>query len=502
MSFTHAHEAERLAGLIGELRKLPMETEWAEFKENHVAPREIGEYLSALANSSVLSGKSKAYLVWGIENGTHEIVGTTFSPAKTKIGGEELENWLLHQLSPQVPFHFFTTSIEGRAVVLLEIDSAFRYPVKFNGQAYVRIGSYKKKLKEHPEKERELWYLLGRTAFETGMAMERADVDEVLLRLDYPAYFGLLQQPLPDNRAGILDALAADGIILKSDCGDWNITNLGAILFAKRLKDFPTLFRKTVRVVVYKGNSRVQTLREQEGEKGYACGFEYLMAFINGLVPANEVLRQALRSVEPMYPPVAVRELVANALIHQDFHVTGAGPMVELFDDRIEISNPGVPLVQTERFLDSPPRSRNERLASLMRRLGVCEERGSGVDKVVSQMEYFQLPAPIFEVIGESTKATLLSHRPLVKMEKADRIRACYLHACLRYVTRSHMTNASLRARFGIAERNSATASRLIKEALEDGMIRLYDESSSRKFMKYVPFWVGKNHCESNSSLI
>ena len=119
----------------------------------------------------------------------------------------------------------------------------------------------------------------------------------------------------------------------------------------------------------------------------------------------------------------------------------------------------------------------------------MCEERGSGVDKVVSQTERFQLPAPLFEVTGENTLAVLFAHRPLNKMDRDDRIRACYLHACLRYVNRDFMTNATLRGRFGIEPKNSATASRLIKEALESGVINAYDEDASRKFMKYVPFW-------------
>jgi hypothetical protein len=101
-----------------------------------------------------------------------------------------------------------------------------------------------------------------------------------------------------------------------------------------------------------------------------------------------------------MFPELAVRELVANALIHQDLFVTGAGPMVEIFDDRIEITNPGEPLVDTQRFVDTPLKSRNEGLASLMRRFRICEERGSGIDKVVQQVELFQLPAPLFERPG------------------------------------------------------------------------------------------------------
>ena len=116
---------------------------------------------------------------------------------------------------------------------------------------------------------------------------------------------------------------------------------------------------------------------------------EGLISFIMALVPTNEVVEQALRKTVPMYPVLAIRELVANALIHQDFFATGTGPMVELFEDRVEITNPGAPLVSTERFLDTPPKSRNEALASLMRRFRICEERGSGIDKVVFQTEVF-----------------------------------------------------------------------------------------------------------------
>jgi len=122
--------------------------------------------------------------------------------------------------------------------------------------------------------------------------------------------------------------------------------------------------------------------------------------------------------------------------------------MVEIFDDRVEITNPGEPLVDTLRFVDTPPKSRNDGVASLMRRFRICEERGSGIDKVISQVELFQLPAPLFEVPEGFTRVVLFAHRPLTEMDKADRIRACYLHACLRYVTRQPMTNASVRERF------------------------------------------------------
>lgn len=480
---------EYLIGLVHELRKLPVETEWVEFKHNRAEPEEIGEYLSALANSGALLGKVNAYLVWGVDNETHDIIGTTFRPTVTKFGNEELESWLLRLLDPKINFRFYTLEIDEKPVVLLEIGAAFRHPVRFKHQEFIRVGSYKKTLKDHQEKERALWRVFDQIPLERGVATEHVSSEDVLKLLDYPAYFDLLELPLPDGRAAILDALARDELIHSCDAGDWNITNLGAILFAKKLDDFPGLRRKAMRVVHYKGRGRVETLREQVGGKGYASGFEGLIGFIMALVPTNEVIEQGLRRTVPMFPELAVRELVANALIHQDLFMTGAAPMVEIFEDRMEITNPGEPLVDTQRFVDTPPKSRNEALASLMRRFRICEERGSGIDKVVAQVEFYQLPAPYFEVPTGFTRVVLFAQRPLTQMDKADRIRACYLHACLKWVMRDYLTNASLRERFGVEERNKATVSRYIREAVEDGAIKPFDEDASKKLMKYVPFW-------------
>ena len=278
-------------------------------------------------------------------------------------------------------------------------------------------------------------------------------------------------------------------MIHRSDAGGWNLTNLGSVLFAKRLDDLHSLRRKAMRVIQYRGSSRIETLREQVGTSGYAAGFERLIGFINGLLPSNEVIEQALRKTVPRFPELAVRELVANALIHQDFFVTGAGPMVEIFEDRIEITNPGASLVDTRRLVDSPPRSRNEAVASLMRRIGICEERGSGWDKVAFLSEFYQLPAPLAEVVGDHTRVVLFAPRELSSMDRVERVRAVYLHACLRYVNRDYLTNASMRERFGIDTRNSARASRLIAEAVEAGAIVPDDPTAAPKFMRYVPEW-------------
>lgn len=478
-----------LVGLVTELRKLPAETGWVEFKENTARPEDIGEYLSALSNTAALHGKANAYLIWGLHDQTHEVVGTNFKPALTKKGNEDLENWLLRQLSPRLNFSFYEIEMEGHSVVLLEIPRATSKPVQFSGVELIRVGSYRQKLKDHPQLERELWRIFDATPFEALKAMEHVAAADVLTLLDYPSYFDLLYLSLPSDREKILQRLSEDQLIVPNLAGEWDITNLGAILFAKNLENFKGLRRKAVRVIVYEGKGRLKTLREQVGRKGYASGFQGVMEYVNALLPRNEVMGQALRREVPMYPEPALRELVANMLIHQDFAATGTGPMVEIFTDRMEITNPGLPLVSTERFLDTPPRSRNEALASFMRRIGVCEERGSGVDKVVFQTEQFQLPAPLFETPEGCTRAVLFAHKALNDMEREDRVRACYLHACLRYVERNPMTNSSLRVRFGIEEKNSAIASRIIRDTLEDGWVKPFDPSQGKKYAKYLPRW-------------
>ena len=478
-----------LLGLVRELCNLPHETEWVEFKVNHRDPQTVGEYVSALSNAASLQDKVHAYILWGIENGTHAVVGTDFSPALSKKGNEPLETWLLRLMNPRIDFRFHEVMIDGKRVVIMEIDRASQHPVAFEGVEFIRVGSSKRKLKDYKEKERALWRVFDRVSFEDGIAAERVSDEDILLKLDYPAYFDLLEMPLPDGRDAILHALQSDRLISPSAAGGFDITNLGAILFAKKLGDFPHLKRKAVRVILYRGKGRTETFREQEGGKGYACGFEGLIGYMDGILPANEMIGKALRRTVPMFPDLAIRELVANALIHQDFSVTGAGPMIEIFDDRIEITNPGEPLVDTQRFLDTPPRSRNEALASLMRRARICEERGSGVDKVVLQVELLHLPAPLFEAPPGFTRAVLFAYKDLADMDGAERLRACYLHACLKYVMRDFLTNASLRERFGIRQNNKAIASRRIREAVDAGMIKPFDENAGRKFMKYVPFW-------------
>ncbi len=166
-----------LTALLDRLRAEPREAEWLEFKTNRYEPQGLGEYLSALANSACLLGKPRAYLVFGIQDGTHAVVGTTFDPHAEKGKGEQLlPLWLSVGLHPNVGFEIHPFTYEGERVVLFEVHPAFDRPVAFYGTAYVRDGTSKTELKKYPEKERAIWH---RRVDWSAQVCEQATLDDL-----------------------------------------------------------------------------------------------------------------------------------------------------------------------------------------------------------------------------------------------------------------------------------------------------------------------------------
>ncbi|MDD2236348.1 MAG: ATP-binding protein, partial [Kiritimatiellae bacterium] len=177
-----------LINLIDALRSEPRETEWLEFKTNNDQPQLIGEYLSALSNSACLCNKAHGYLVYGIDDKTHEVVGTSFKPHDSKgKGNEGLEPWLARLLSPRIDFKIFEYDYDGRSVVLFRVDAVCNTPVKFSGEAYIRIGEHKRSLKECPGKERKIWTKTPPQPFGEGIFAAHQHGDDVLNKIDYPA---------------------------------------------------------------------------------------------------------------------------------------------------------------------------------------------------------------------------------------------------------------------------------------------------------------------------
>lgn len=481
-----------LSLLVDELRLLPGETEWVEFKHNNDGAETIAQDISALANSAARLDVPHAYMVWGIADGTHDVLGTDFRYRKARRGGEELENWLHHMLSPNASFRFYELEYQGFDLVVLQVEPARGHTVDFESVAYVRIGSYTKKLKAYPFVESEVWRRITHASFELDAASEGLSLEGVLDAIDYPKYFALLKTPMPQSHAEIIRDLKEDGIVVRREDGLYTVTNLGALLLASDLFKFPTVSRKALRIIQYRGNTKTSMLRERTSTRGYAVDYESAIEFIMALIPSDEPIVSGVRGQVTQYPEITIRENLANMLIHQDLSVSGSGPLVEIFKDRIDFTNPGVSLVETLRLVDNPPRSRNEKLASLMRRFGICEEAGSGWDKIIGACEEHAMPAPRvvnFESNDGSMCVSLYPHTTFAMMDAEERMMACYWHACMCFMEQEAMSNSSLRKRFGGDAPSASTVSRLIHDAVEARLIKPVDPDTAPRYMRYVPFW-------------
>jgi ATP-dependent DNA helicase RecG len=480
---------QRDIALIDELISQTSEHSLLEFKQDNIDPKLIAKLCSALSNAARIEQQDCAYVLWGIHDNDGRVVGTRFEPDNKTVGNQVFQLWLAQRLSPSIAFSFRSVVHPGGRVVILEIPAATTAPVAVDDIAYIRIGSATPKLADYPDRFQKLINNMRPFTWEKGIAQSFLDEDTVLRLLDYPVYFKLTGQSLPDNRKGIFERLEADQLIKRDVGGRWSITNLGAILFANDLEQFdPVIARKAVRFVAYEGNNKATTVtHRQDGKRGYATGFEGLVNYINNLLPQNEHIGKAFREAQRLYPEIAIRELIGNALIHQDMTISGTGPQVELFNDRLEITNPGQPLVLTDRMIDLPPRSRNEALASLMRRMNLCEEQGSGLDKVIINVEVYQLPPPKFQADDKSMQAILYAPRSFADMTVDERVRACYQHSVIKYLSGERMKNASLCDRFGIETKNAAQASQVIKIALRRAFIQVADPEHPRA--GYIPCW-------------
>ena len=452
-------------------------------------PELIGEYISALSNSAAICDKEKAYLLWGINDQTHNIEGTSFAPSKMKKGNEEIESWLAGGLKPRVDFKFIEIYTDNGKVVIMEIPAAINKPTSFKDTEYIRIGSYKKKLKDFPEKERKLWLSFEQRPFELRIAMENVTASKVTELLDCAAYYTLMKLPLPSNRDVIMHNMNDEQFIRQMDNGNYIITNMGALLLAKDLNEFSHLKRKSIRVIQYKGTGRTNAIRERIFTKGYAIQFDDITDYIMSLIPQEESIDGGRRQEHIMFPRKAVREMLSNIIIHQDLTAHGCGPIMEVFDTRVEASNPGNLLVEVNRIIDTVPHSRNEAMASFLRIVRICEERGSGFDRMEEGMHELTIPAPKVETGDDFARIKLYWYANLSEWSKEDKIRTCYLYSCYCYVNEIEVSNAVLRERFGVDEKNKAIVSRIIKDTIAKGLIKIEDETVGVRARRYVPYW-------------
>lgn len=458
----------------------PTETECLEFKEakQQFDSSRLLDYCVALGN------EGGGYLVLGVSN-THprRVVGTQAFRTDVHLNEVKLLVFQRLRIRPEV---VELDHPDGRVLVFSVPGRPVGEPLHIDGRYWMRageslVGMTPDQLRRIMHEDRPEWLEVS--------AVSEVSADDVVTLLDTQSFFDLMQLPYPSDRDGVIGRLQDMQLIHRNGVG-WSISNMTALLLAKRLDAFSDeLARKAPRVIVYDGTNKLVTRDETQGVKGYAVGFEGLLDHVHSLAPQNRFVEQALREETKMFPKQALRELIANALVHQDFSISGRGVKIEMYLDRVEISNAGTPPIDPDRFIDED-RARNERMAGLMRKFRICEQKGSGVDKVTALTEAYQLPAHEVLVGSQATTVVLYAHRDFSEMGKSDRVRACYQHCVLQYVTRKRMSNQSLRERFGLSEAATATVSQVIGATKEEGKIKLDDsETTSTRYAKYVPYW-------------
>lgn len=445
---------------------------------------QVARHISAFSNN-----ENGGFFSFGVDP-KGNIKGITEMECREII--QRLANIAREALEPPQKIDHFIDEIGTVKVLYVYVPESLQKPVHIRGEgiesSYIRSGGQTRKMSKQDIANAILFSKQLRYEEMEALSCSR---DEITVILNHEGVVQLLGIPTPENLDSLIDLLINQKLVYRNG-SSFFITNLGAIVAARDFKKFHGKERFGVRVIKYKGSSRIETDVEKEFSEGYAVSFQNLIKYVLSQLPSSEIIQDALRKTVPVFPEITIRELVANALIHRDLSATTTSPMIEIFSDRIEILNPGtlLPTVKLERIIDTAPESRNEILASFMRRVGICEERGSGIDKALFAVEFYGLP-PIEFIDGPNVfRAILFKPKSFKQMTQEERLRACYQHCCLKYVSSERMTNASFRKRLGLKEDQYPVAWKIIDAAVEGGLIKSGDPMNrSKKYARYIPFW-------------
>ena len=383
--------------LIDRLRALPTETEWIEFKKDHYEPQMLGEYLSALANAACLAGQPRGYLVFGIDNETHEVVGTRFDPYAVKgKGNQDLLPWLAAGLRPNTGFETHLVEHPGGRVVLFEVGPAHDQPVSFYGTAFIRVGTSKTELSKHPEKARAIW-TRGRDW--SGDVCETATPAD----LDPEAVTKAREQFVVKHPGQASDLAGWDDVtflnkakVLKQGA----VTNAALLLLGRA--ESATLLSPAVAKIswVLKDADNRELDYEHFGPPFLLAG-DRLQRRIRNLIvralPSGTLFPQEITQ----YDPWVIREALHNCIAHQDYGLHGRIVVVE-FPDRVLLTNVGDFLpgdVETVIRQDAPqPIYRNPFLADAMVELNLIDTQGGGIKRMFETQRRRSFPLPDYDL--------------------------------------------------------------------------------------------------------
>lgn len=404
----------------------------------------------------------------------------------TKLG-----NIASNRLNIPIQLEHTIEDIEGHSILFVYVPEQIEKPVYLKGgtiyDSYYRSSGQTRKMTS--EQVRSMIALSQGLPYEFMIAKKGLSTSMVLSLLDFNKFLELSKKNLPKELDTVV-SMMADYHLCEVVSEGWAITNMGALLFANNLSDFTNLSGKAIIIRKYTGNSNLELDFETKSSKGYAVELEDLVELISNSTQGREIIEGGIREQKQIYPKVAIREILANAMVHQNLFEIGMSVTVEIYQDRIAITNPGSCLNDITRIIDLPPHSRNEKLAEALFLFGICEKRGSGMDRTVAAIEEKCLP-PIKVTSSEiHTRVFIYAPKKWTKMTSEERVQACYQHTCLLYERNQAMNNQSLRERLGMERRATAQASRIISDTVQRKLIKPENaQNESKKMASYIPFY-------------
>lgn len=385
--------SEQVLHLIDHLRSLGSEQDWFEFKLNNSDPGKLGENLSAVANAACLAYKPYGYVVYGVRNSDLEVIGTEFNPEEAKAGGQALLLWLAKMISPEAaPQAFRGEAPAGQQVIVLQVRSAHGCPVKFKGQAYVRIGSNTTALKDHPVLERSIWNSGEDWSAKVHPTATLHDLDDEAIRSARNQF----KEKFPAKAAEV-DGWNARVFLDKAKVTvQGGITNAALLLLGK--PEASSLLSPAIaQISWFLRTDRNDSLDYAHFGPPFILSVDQVLAKVRNLKVRSLPSGTLFPKERNRYDQWVMREALHNCIAHQDYHRRERIQVVER-ENQLLFENAGsfIPgRVEDVLAQDTPPsRYRNPFLAQAMVNLNMIDTEGGGIRKMfLKQREHaFALP--------------------------------------------------------------------------------------------------------------
>lgn len=460
-----------------------------EFKKNNKDPERIGKYISAISNMCALDDVPYGYLIFGLSD-NKEIMGTDLDLSNKKIGNTSLSFWLNSLLYPSDIFDYDDLNINEKKIIIIRIRKAKDYTTTFKKIEYGRVNDSLVELNNNPFLKRKIWERLLFSFTEESHAMESLREERLEDYLDMRKYYSLMNKPYPMNRGDVISRMLGEKFVVRRDDGRYDITIFGGLMVARSLSDFPLLSGKKIEVVKYETESRSSsTSRPVIFDEGYLFSFNDIVATVSNLMGLKEKVTNGLRFRVETIPEIIIRELVSNAMIHQDLNPNNGKILIECFPKWLEIYNPGKLTVNPDRMIDMAPDPSNRHMVEMLSRFDIGEGHGTGYDKIERAIEEMHLPPLLIKKEDYGLRVTVYTYKDWKEYRDEEKLKAIYFHVVLSYISGHYATNESIRTRFNLEDKDKSQISRLVSKSIGIGKIKKSPDSTGPRNISYIPYW-------------